>query len=186
MAQIDKKFIVKLQGKEFVTYEGLLDKAHQEGLVSIETELISIENNQAIFKATARTDKQTFTGYGDADPSNVNKNIAKHLIRMAETRAKARALRDLTNIGMAAVEELDDTVENGNGKPKETKPDLERFWQSIKELGFKEKDVLEIASANEGKEIKDVSNFSKDKLKRIYIMLKSQKDAKDSFEGEEV
>lgn len=71
-------------------------------------------------------------------------------------------------------------------KSDDIKPDLNKFWASINELGFKEKDVYEIASANEGKEIKDVSNFSKDKLKRIYTMLKSQKDAKDTFEGEEV
>ena len=116
MANIDKKFIVKLQGKEFVTYEGLLDLAHQLKLSSIETELIQIpssENgNQCIVKAVVKTeDGKEFHGYGDASPNNVNKNIAPHLIRMAETRAKARALRDLTNIGMTAFEELAESDE---------------------------------------------------------------------------
>ena len=122
MANIDKKFIVSLQGKEFVTYEGLLDVAHQLKLSSIETELIQIpssENgNQCIVKAVVKTeDGKQFEGYGDASPNNVNRNIAPHLIRMAETRAKARALRDLTNIGMTALEELgdDETIE-GNAK----------------------------------------------------------------------
>jgi hypothetical protein len=116
MANIDKKFVVKLQGKEFVTYEGLLDVAHQMELKSIETELIQIPNsengNQCIVKAVVKTeDGKQFEGYGDASPNNVNKNIAPHLIRMAETRAKARALRDLTNIGMTALEELGDSEE---------------------------------------------------------------------------
>ena len=111
MAEINKEFIVNLQGKEFITYPGLMDLAHQMKLQSIATELIQIpsseNNNQCIFKAVATTeDGKVFEGYGDADPSNVNRMIAKHLIRMAETRAKARALRDLTNVGMTAFEEL--------------------------------------------------------------------------------
>jgi hypothetical protein len=52
---------------------------------------------------------KVFTGIGDANPRNVNRNIANHLIRMAETRAKARALRDAFNVGMTAVEELEST-----------------------------------------------------------------------------
>lgn len=110
MANIDKKFIINLQGKEFVTYEGLLDLAHQKGLKSIEVDLIqkpTQENNMtAICKATAKTENEIYTDIGDASPQSVNRNIAPHLIRMASTRAKARALRDLTNIGMTALEEL--------------------------------------------------------------------------------
>lgn len=116
MANIDRKFIVNLQGNEFVTYEGLLDVAHQLKLTKIETQLIQVPNadngNMCIMKAIAETeDGKHFEGYGDASPANVNKMILPHMIRMAETRAKARALRDLTNIGITAIEELGDGVE---------------------------------------------------------------------------
>ena len=117
MAKIDERFIVELQGKQFVTYEGLLDLAHQMKLKSIKTEIVQFptkeNNNQCIVKAMATTeDGKHFEGYGDADNTNVNRMIAKHLIRMAETRAKARALRDLTNVGMTAIEELGDEEED--------------------------------------------------------------------------
>lgn len=122
MASINEKFIVNLQGKDFVTYEGLLDLAHQKGLKSIKTEIIQLptneNNNQCIIKAVATTEDKHFEGYGDADTSNVNRMIAKHIIRMAETRAKARALRDLTNVGMTAIEELGGEEEE---KPKSYK-----------------------------------------------------------------
>ena len=126
MTKIDSKFVVDLQGKEFVTYEGLLDVAHQKGLIAIKTELVELnENGRCIMKATAITETGHFEGYGDADPSNVNRMIGKHIIRMAETRAKARALRDLTNIGMTAIEELGGDDNNGNNlsqKPSQPKP----------------------------------------------------------------
>ena len=110
MAKLDEKFIVNLKGKDFVEYGGLVDLAHQEGLISIEVDLLQIptkENNMtAIAKATAKTDKFEFTDIGDASPASTNTMIQPHIIRMASTRAKARALRDLTNVGMTALEEL--------------------------------------------------------------------------------
>ena len=48
---------------------------------------------------------ELFSDIGDADPSNVNRKIAPHIIRMASTRAKARVLRDLCNIGITCLEE---------------------------------------------------------------------------------
>ncbi len=60
----------------------------------------------AIVRAVVETSKGTFTGIGDAGPENVNRMIRPHIIRMAETRAKARALRDAVNIGIVTLEEL--------------------------------------------------------------------------------
>jgi len=105
--KVDKKYIKNLQGKDFVLYAGLLDVAHNLGLTGIKTEIWSHDDNQTIVKATATMkDGKSFDGIGDADKSNVNSMIAKHRIRMAETRAKARALRDACNIDMCTVEEL--------------------------------------------------------------------------------
>jgi hypothetical protein len=109
---VKKEYIIERQGKQFVLYEGLLDEAHQQGLHRISTTLIQIphdENgNVAIVAAEVETAKGTFSGIGDASPSNVNRMIVPHILRMAETRAKARALRDAVNIGVTAVEELGD------------------------------------------------------------------------------
>src|ERR687884_1941 len=105
-----EEYMIERQGKRFVLYAGLLEEAHNRGLRSIETELVQVptkENGEvAIVKAVIRTEEGKFGGIGDASPQNVNRTIAPHLIRMAETRAKARALRDAINVGVTAFEEL--------------------------------------------------------------------------------
>ena len=105
-----EEYMIERQGKRFVLYAGLLEEAHSRGLRSIETELLQVpakENGEvAIVKAVIRTEEGKFAGIGDASPQNVNRTIAPHLIRMAETRAKARALRDAINVGVTAFEEL--------------------------------------------------------------------------------
>jgi hypothetical protein len=47
-----------------------------------------------------------FTGYGDADPSNVSSLVHGAEMRVAETRAVNRALRKAYGIGLCSVEEL--------------------------------------------------------------------------------
>jgi hypothetical protein len=108
-----KEFIVNRQGRDFVLYAGLLDQAHREGLKRITTKLLqppTDDNGQlAIVFAEVETEKGSFSGIGDASPNNVGRMIAMHVTRMAETRAKARALRDAINVGVTALEELADT-----------------------------------------------------------------------------
>lgn len=119
-----REFMVERQGRWFVLYAGLLDEAHSQGLKSIKTQLIqtpSPDNGYvAICFAEVATEKGTFTGLGDASPENVARMMVPHLIRMAETRAKARALRDSINVGVTALEELAD-MEDAS-EPQETGP----------------------------------------------------------------
>jgi hypothetical protein len=126
---VDPKFTYfdKRARKDVVLYVGLLDAAHRAGLVAIETEILAYpcgENNETcIIRATAIFERDPdrplrFTAIGDANPRNVGAAIAPHFIRMAETRAKARALRDALNIGMVTAEELggaDQTAEDDDG-----------------------------------------------------------------------
>lgn len=100
--------IIKLQGKEYTTHQGLLYVAHQQGITSITTELVSWDpdRRQAVFKSTATGERGTFTDYGDADPTNVGKMIANACIRMASTRSISRCLRLYLGIGMTAMDEL--------------------------------------------------------------------------------
>jgi hypothetical protein len=107
------EFLITRQGKQYVLFAGLLDEAHSRGLRGINTELVQVPDETngsvAIVKATAEMDDgRRFSGIGDASPENVGRNIVPHLIRMAETRAKARALRDAVNVGATALEELSD------------------------------------------------------------------------------
>ena len=101
-------FIINLQGKDFVLYSGLQVLARNMGMNSIQTELIELnqETGLALFKATVSGKEGTYTGFGDASPKNVNRMIAPHLIRMAETRAIARALRSYCAVGLTCLDEL--------------------------------------------------------------------------------
>ena len=100
--------IIDFKGREYTTHQGLLYVAHQQGIISITTEMISWDpdRRQAVFKSTAIGERGTFTGWGDADPTNVGKMIANACIRMAETRSISRSLRLYLAIGMTAYDEL--------------------------------------------------------------------------------
>lgn len=121
-----KEFLVERQGKTFVLYAGLLDLAHSQGLTSVQTSLLQIpskDNNQVAIVQTTVTmghgeAARSFTGIGDAAPDNVTPAMRNCLIRMAETRSKARALRDAVNVGVTAVEELADesAVDNSSDR----------------------------------------------------------------------
>jgi hypothetical protein len=144
---------VNISGREHVTYDELLDKAHQQQLLGIETHLVqppsAANENTAISHARvtmAGPDGQhrIFTGIGDANPRNTNKLIAAHTVRMSETRAKARALRDALNIKGASFEELGGDETNDAPQPEAlgagvaladplaTQQEIGRLWGAMK------------------------------------------------------
>jgi len=124
LSRLKKEYITIRQGRPFVLYAGLLDLAHQEGLIEIRERLLQIPNDENKNVAVVFTEitmdvngvKKHFTGIGDACPLNVAPPIVTALIRMASTRSKARALRDAVNIGVTCAEEL------GNEIAQEDKP----------------------------------------------------------------
>lgn len=126
--RLDDRFIQNIKGKDFVLYAGVLDLATQTGLQKLEVELLQYPTKENGFEAICRavaegSNGEVFSDVGDANPNNCNPMIAKHLIRMASTRAKGRALRDMCNISIACLEELesmDDVI--GSDKAKKTTP----------------------------------------------------------------
>ena len=118
--RLDKRFVIQQQGRDFVLFSGLVDALHQisDGYFLLETrveQLPTAENGQtAVCSALVQVldpvspgvVRRSASGIGDASPANVSRMMANATIRMAETRAKARALRDLCNVGMVSFEEL--------------------------------------------------------------------------------
>jgi len=177
-------WIVDIKGKEFVLYSGLLDLAHQKGLLKLEVEAIqhpTKENgNIAICKAIATSRLgEVYTDVGDANPNNTAPMIAKHLLRMASTRAKARVLRDFSNIGMTALEELgdfDDVIGKGTSgkgavakKATDNKATVTNIASQAKKSPVRKKaptssatQVKEVAKA-----IEDVKQFAQAKVETI-------------------
>ena len=127
--KLDDRFIIEIKRKdvvkEFVLYAGLLDLGHQKGIRKLSVVAVQYptkENNmEAICKSFLESrDGEIFEEIGDANPKNVNYMVVEHILRVAATRAKARVLRDYTNIGMTCLEELGnlDDDENINSYPK--------------------------------------------------------------------
>ncbi len=130
---IDSRWVISLQGKDYPTWPGILDLAHQLGLEAIDTELVQIPtqaNEQtAIVKATTRLKGgRQCADYGDASPRNCSTKIATALIRLASTRAKGRALRDLCNVGQMLLEELpeEEAVAMARSSPAQPEPGAAR------------------------------------------------------------
>jgi hypothetical protein len=113
---IEKQFLVERDGRTFALYAGLLDAAHRAGLKRITTTVVQVgtpaNGDNWVVGAEVETEKGTFSGLGDASPANVPPELRTALPRLAETRAKARALRDALNAGaLVAFEELGSPAE---------------------------------------------------------------------------
>lgn len=180
-----REFMVERNGRTFVLYAGLLDEAHRQGLKSITTQLIQVPGPDngytAICQAVVETSKGVFSGIGDASPENVPPQMRMHLIRMAETRAKARALRDAVNVGVAALEELAEEAEAveagpagrraGRGAPRQLLPEesgaggpaaTEAQMRAIRAIGrtrhqFSDDQLEELARERFGKGLAELS-----------------------------
>jgi hypothetical protein len=105
--------VANISGNDFPQFKGLLSLAHQHGIESMHSDLVSFADNQAVIKAVAIGSRGTFEAYGDASPDNVPRGAHHEVIRRAETRAYSRALRLYTGIGECAADELSEDARRG-------------------------------------------------------------------------
>jgi hypothetical protein len=106
---VPPQHLVLIQGKPFVKFAGLLQMAHERGLVALTADWTFNDAELSLAHAVATfQDGRRFEESGDATPANTNRKVAVHFRRVALTRAKARVLRDALGIDLVAVEELAD------------------------------------------------------------------------------
>jgi hypothetical protein len=104
--------LLLLENGWYVTHTGLIRLAarrHCRGIqINPSSEFSDAKAGRYAFKATVFKSRtcQGFTGYGDADPSNVSYLVHGAEMRVAETRAVNRALRKAYGIGICSVEEI--------------------------------------------------------------------------------
>jgi hypothetical protein len=107
---IPPQHVVLIQGRPFVKFAGLLQMAHERGLVSLTVDWTYNDGDLSLAHAVATfQDGRRFEEAGDATLANTNRKVAVHFRRVALTRAKARALHDALGIDLVAVEELADS-----------------------------------------------------------------------------
>jgi hypothetical protein len=94
----------------YVSNSGLLRIAQTRRCTSISTTLVrhlsEPSSRRWVFRAIVqKSGGGRFSGYGDADPSNVAELLRGSEMRIAETRAVNRALRKAYGVGICSIEE---------------------------------------------------------------------------------
>jgi hypothetical protein len=104
-------YVISRRGSDYVLYEGLLAEAHKQGLKAIVTRLVQApaagNGGLAICAAVVETSRGHFSGLGEARHIETTRFQGLGLIGLAETRAKARALRDAVGAIPTPIEDLD-------------------------------------------------------------------------------
>ena len=105
---IPAQFLYERGGTTAILWGGLLHMGHAAGLQSLSVEVVTVTQELAVMRATARfANGQVWSDIGDATPANVGPRIAPHFIRMASTRAMARCLRTALDIPYVCAAELE-------------------------------------------------------------------------------
>lgn len=124
---VPKKYIVKMQGREYITHDGLMWLANEKGGIARMWTEISPKGDGYLAKAFILPEidtknivplssdaqveylkimSQPYVAHAIADKSNVNRMVSTAMERMAETRAMNRVLRMFLRSGEVTYEEL--------------------------------------------------------------------------------
>jgi hypothetical protein len=116
LAELKDDELLNTNGKIFVYLKGLERLAHERGIQSTASHIVSASPDFAAvtYRYTFK-DGTAFDGSADAKPSNCKKGFDLYLAAMAESRAKSRALRTAFNITICSVEEISEIA--GEAEP---------------------------------------------------------------------
>lgn len=138
--EINPTYIIENRGKKYVLYAGLLDAAHRNGLRGITTNLVQVArpDNGDITIVTAVVtmdgdgpdERHIYTGHGEVGKRDTPIAL-QNPIRMAETRAKARAFRDALNASEYVLEGDEDGDRPTPEDPKRTTPAFPRSERAV-------------------------------------------------------
>ena len=109
--------LIYLDNGWYVTHTGLIGLARRNRCAGINVRPVPAfcdpSTQRWAFEATVYKSRtcRGFTGFGDADPSNVSYLVHGAEMRIAETRAVNRALRKAYGIGLCSVEEIGSSAE---------------------------------------------------------------------------
>jgi hypothetical protein len=119
---IESGDLLLIEGRWYLTHSGLLRLARRKKCCGIHVdmapEFCDPRSSRWACKATVYKSPtcKGFTGFGDADPSNVDPLVHGAEMRMAETRAVNRALRKAYAVPLCSVEEIGSST----GQPAST------------------------------------------------------------------
>ncbi|MFC1833635.1 hypothetical protein ACFL2Q_02730 [Thermodesulfobacteriota bacterium] len=118
------------QTRVFPIVGGRLRLAHEENeKLSIQTEMVQLDSELVIAKATVETGKGSYCGTGTASAQR-DARLADSLVELAETRAIARALRfggfGMEYCGAEEVNHVVDDADRGQSSHKEAPPVFNR------------------------------------------------------------
>lgn len=122
------KYVISIKGKDAILADGLKKLAHLKGIKSLKSNIVQFpnqeNNNLCIVETelvgydynpiTDKVEEVTYKAIGDASPNNCTPLVKPAFVRMAETRSVARVLKNYTNVGIVAVDELIETQDNNN------------------------------------------------------------------------
>lgn len=171
--ELNKDEILKKNGKEFVFLRGLERLAKERGIVGAYSRIVATPSPECpcavVTFQYVFADGATYEGSADATIKNCDQGFRLYLTAMAESRAKARALRNAFGIAACSVEEIapnavdedDDSILPANDQQK----------RLIEHLARKHKMDKKEALGLVGIEEKTIDDITKDEAKQVIKIL---------------
>lgn len=186
-ADFRDKYISTIEGKDYIAYSGLLRLAHDR-IRSIKVELLQpplpSNGGVTIVHATIEdTDGRIWEDIGDASDDTCESSVALHKIRLASTRAKGRALRDMLGIDMVMKEEVFpdkkpavNPAAISDGGERITAEQGQRITQIMQANNISHQEARELLTRKFGKEtLKDLTVAEADAYIEELLKLRAQK-----------